>query len=316
MKLIKLSIALLFSAVMLTGCEGFSDLFKNGINVNLDKTATISPSNGLVRLSGSESLLQDSDGNLYLKASDEKKFDVNAGSQPVSVDGVLYIKPECDMYPKTVDEPKLCVTLDNLSDKAVAVEDAVIKVDGKEEDKVTIEANAKSTGKIIMERDDMSAGLGSALSSKPDEVSLSDLTIATKADSNTLGFWMEIPFKYKKGEVISIDRSFAELGLSGVEIGYLGKTFKIEMEVTSTFPFVITSQAESVEKVKANLDTPLAAGSPDNPVVTKAVITVESEETIDVVSDAIIHLQLTAEEGARLTKDTKLVIHYKTLNIK
>ena len=139
---------------------------------------------------------------------------------------------------------------------------------------------------------------------------------ATKAGSITVNSWLDIPFVYKKGDVISIDRTLSELGLSGVVLSSLGKSFKVEVEVDSYLPFVVTSQAEAGETVKAKLDTPLAAGTPSSAKRTNAVISVESSTAIDSISDAVIHLQLTAEEGARLTRDCKLVIHYKTLNIK
>ena len=191
-----------------------------------------------------------------------------------------------------------------------------VAVDGKEYDEVTLEATPDNATLNVLSRDKMSSGLSSALSVKPNEVDIKGITIATKAGSITVNSWLDIPFIYKKGDVISIDRTLSELGLSGVELGSFGKSFKVEVEVDSYLPFVITSQAEAGEKVKAKLDTPLAAGTPSSAKRTNAVISVESSTAIDSISDAVIHLQLTAEDGARLTRDCKLVIHYKTLNIK
>lgn len=311
MKLIKLSIALLFSAVVFSGCDGITDLFKDGINVNLDKTATLTPENGIVKLSADESMIDGSDGVLHLQVNAGKKLSLSPGV----ADEALVIKPVCDMYPQTVENPSLALQLENKSASTVR-EQAKVAVDGKEYDEVSLEATPDNATLNVLSRDKMSSGLSSALSVKPNEVDIKGITIATKAGSITVNSWLDIPFIYKKGDVISIDRTLSELGLSGVELSSLGKSFKVEVEVDSYLPFVITSQAEAGEKVKAKLDTPLAAGTPSSAKRTNAVISVESSTAIDSISDAVIHLQLTAEEGARLTRDCKLVIHYKTLNIK
>ncbi len=311
MRLIKLSIALLFSAAVFSGCDGIADLFKDGINVNLDSTATLTPENGIVKLSADESMIEDTDGALHLQVNAGKKLALSPGV----ADEALKIKPVCDMYPNAVENPVLSLEMENKSSSSI-LETAKVAVDGKEYDEVSLEATSNNATLVMLTKDNMSSGLSSALSVKPKEIEIKGITIATKAGSITVNSWLDIPFIYKKGDVISIDRTLSELGLSGVELSSLGKSFKVEVEVDSYLPFVITSQAEAGEKVKAKLDTPLAAGTPSSAKRTNAVISVESSTAIDSISDAVIHLQLTAEDGARLTRDCKLVIHYKTLNIK
>lgn len=311
MKLIKLSIALLCSAALFSGCDDIADIFNNGINVNLDKTGELTPTNGLVKLSDSESIGEGADGTLYLQAAALKKHEVGLGDAGKE----LSIKPECDMYPNDVDNPKLALSVENPSPSSVQAK-AKVGVDGNEFDEITVIAAAKNSGMSVLSKDNMTPGLVKALSKKPNEILIKGLNLATRADSYTINSWLEIPFAYKKGDVITISRTFAELGLTGVNVASLGKEFQIECEVTSTLPFTINSHAEGVEKIKANLDTPIKPGAPNNPVNTNAVITVVSEEAIDVISDAVIHLQLTAEEGAKLTKASKLTIHYSNLKIK
>ena len=311
MRLIKLSIALLFSAAVFSGCDGITDLFKDGINVNLDKTATLTPENGIVKLSADESMIEGTDGALHLQVNADKKLALSPGV----ADEALVIKPLCDMYPNTVENPSLALQLENKSASSIR-EQAKVAVDGKEYDEVSLEAAPDNATLLVLSKDKMSSALSSALSVKPKEVDIKGITLATKAGSITVNSWLDIPFVYKKGDVISIDRTLSELGLSGVVLSSLGKSFKVEVEVDSYLPFAVTSQAEAGETVKAKLDTPLAAGTPSSAKRTNAVISVESSTAIDSISDAVIHLQLTAEDGARLTRDCKLVIHYKTLNIK
>ncbi|MBO4476055.1 MAG: hypothetical protein J5737_05000 [Bacteroidales bacterium] len=321
MKIIKLSIALLFSAALLSGCQGFSDLFSNGINVKLDSKVEMTPSNGLIKMSQKEVVAFDSDGTVQVIAFSDKSLNTSAdltSGKPVPVaDGEATIKPECDFYPNSVERPEITVSLNNPSDKTVTENNATITVDGKKLDSVAVEASAKSSGQTILSKDNMSGDLLASLAQKPESLKLSGGQLQTKgAEVYTLDFWLKVPLVYKKGEVISIDRTFQELGLTNLEIGQLGKTFKVQATVTNTLPFVINSQAESGEKVKANLDTPIKAGTPGNPSTTDIVITVNCSEPVETISDAVIHLQFTAEEGAKITQDTKLTISYKNVNIK
>ena len=213
MKLIKLSIALLFSAAVFSGCDGITDLFKDGINVNLDKTATLTPENGIVKLSADESMIEDTDGALHLQVNAGKKLALSPGV----ADEALVIKPVCDMYPQTVENPSLALQLENKSASTVR-EQAKVAVDGKEYDEVSLEATPDNATLNVLSRDKMSSGLSSALSVKPNEVDIKGITIATKAGSITVNSWLDIPFIYKKGDVISIDRTLSELGLSGIEL--------------------------------------------------------------------------------------------------
>jgi len=346
--------SILFCGILIlatfTGCDLFNTL-DQGVPVKIDKTATIAADNGLPVLSEKESIVANDNGDLNLRVECNNEITVNenlpAKGSYLAVDEKLVIEPKSDLYPNEAQDVQFAWSLKNPSSKTITTlaTDHKLNIDGQEVSVPGTDVPANSEVTVTLARD-LSGVSGNTnldrnfvmddktydlLKSQPEKITLGGLSlaeanpalksaaasVATKAGSGfVFNTWLFVPLKYTKGEVINIDRTFYNLGLDSKAFDNLSKNFQVEVTVSSTLPFNIKSQGKVGDSISASLDTPIAAGTPSNPVETKAVITVTSDKAINDVSSVTIHLELEATESFNLNKSHKLVIYYDQAIIK
>jgi len=332
----------------LTSCD-FTHLFDNGIPVKINETVTLTAENGIPVLAEQESLVAESNGDLKLRVECNNEITVNenlpAKGSYIPVEEKLVIEPKSDLYPNEATDVQFAWSLNNPSSKTISTLATAHKlnIDGQEVSVPGTDVPANSEVTVTLARD-ISGVSGNTnldrnyvmddktydlLKSQPEKISMGGLSVAeavplpyaasvaTKAGSGfNFKAWLVVPLKYKKGEVLNLDRTFYNLGLDSKAFDGLGKRFQIYVKVTSTLPFTINSDVSYGSSITATLDTPIAAGSPSNPVDTDVVITVESSETIQSVGDVVVHLQLEAAENFSYNKSQYITFNYDQVLIK
>lgn len=125
------------------------------------------------------------------------------------------------------------------------------------------------------------------------------------------------PMTYSKGAVIHIDKDLTKLGFNIAEYDIKADTYKINATVVNTLPFEINIKATSSNGLSGSLDTPIKAGSEDNPVTTEAVMTVTSNGVVTSIDDLKVSADLTAaEDGASIKATQTLKVNVESIKVK